>query len=90
MIACPTCARTEIPLFELATKVEKMLAGTKGLKVAVMGCVVNGVGEGEKAGGKEKSVIFEKGKITKTIDNSLIFDEINVLIAKYKAQNEKV
>lgn len=44
--------------FELATKVEKMLAGTKGLKVAVMGCVVNGVGEGEKAdfgiaGGKE-------------------------------------
>ena len=95
VIACPTCARTEIPLFELATKVEKMLAGTKGLKVAVMGCVVNGVGEGEKAdfgiaGGKEKSVIFEKGKITKTIDNSLIFDEINALIAKYKAQNEKV
>ena len=95
VIACPTCARTEIPLFDLATKVEKMLAGTKGLKVAVMGCVVNGVGEGEKAdfgiaGGKEKSVIFEKGKITKTIDNSLIFDEINALIAKYKAQNEKV
>lgn len=95
VIACPTCARTEIPLFELATKVEKMLAGTKGLKVAVMGCVVNGVGEGEKvdfgiAGGKEKSVIFEKGKITKTIDNSLIFDEINALIAKYKAQNEKI
>jgi len=95
VIACPTCARTEIPLFDLATKVEKMLAGTKGLKVAVMGCVVNGVGEGEKAdfgiaGGKEKSVIFEKGKITKTIDNSLIFDEINALIAKYKAQNEKI
>ena len=90
-----TGAPPGIPLFELATKVEKMLAGTKGLKVAVMGCVVNGVGEGEKAdfgiaGGKEKSVIFEKGKITKTIDNSLIFDEINALIAKYKAQNEKV
>ncbi len=95
VIACPTCARTEIPLFELATKVEKMLSGTQGLKVAVMGCVVNGVGEGEKAdfgiaGGKEKSVIFEKGKITKTIDNSMIFDEINALIAKYKAENEKV
>lgn len=95
VISCPTCARTDIPLFDIATRVEKMLVGTKGLKVAVMGCVVNGVGEGEKAdfgvaGGKEKSVIFEKGKITKTVDNSAIFDEISALIAKYKGQNEKV
>lgn len=89
VIACPTCGRTEIPVAEIAEKTENMLSGVKGLKVAVMGCVVNGVGEGEKAdfgvaGGKEKSVIFEKGIITKTIDNSLIFDELKTLIDKYK------
>ncbi len=66
IISCPTCGRTEIDLIGLAKKVEKALAGIeKPIKVAVMGCVVNGPGEAREAdigvaGGKKMGAIFVK------------------------------
>ncbi|MCX5872042.1 MAG: flavodoxin-dependent (E)-4-hydroxy-3-methylbut-2-enyl-diphosphate synthase [Deltaproteobacteria bacterium] len=72
LISCPTCSRTEIDLLELATKVEKAVSGIKTpLKVAVMGCVVNGPGEAKEAdvgiaGGKGRGILFRKGKIVGT------------------------
>jgi (E)-4-hydroxy-3-methylbut-2-enyl-diphosphate synthase len=73
LISCPTCGRTEIDLVGLAEAVEAHLATLKvPLKVAVMGCVVNGPGEAADAdvgvaGGKGKGVIFRRGEILRTV-----------------------
>ncbi|MBQ9484000.1 MAG: flavodoxin-dependent (E)-4-hydroxy-3-methylbut-2-enyl-diphosphate synthase [Ruminiclostridium sp.] len=73
IVACPTCGRTQIDLIGLANKVEKAVAGIeRDLKIAVMGCVVNGPGEAREAdlgiaGGSGKVVIFRKGEILKTV-----------------------
>lgn len=73
MISCPTCGRTRIDLFSLAEEVEKHLQTMETrLKVAVMGCVVNGPGEAREAdigiaGGKGVGIIFKKGKIFKKV-----------------------
>jgi (E)-4-hydroxy-3-methylbut-2-enyl-diphosphate synthase len=73
IIACPTCGRTEIDLIGLAKKVEKILSKVNTpIKVAVMGCVVNGPGEASFAdiglcGGKRQAAIFKQGKLIKTI-----------------------
>jgi len=79
MISCPTCGRCEIDLVSLAEKVERFLEKiNKPIKVAVMGCVVNGPGEAKEAdigiaGGHGKAVIFTKGKILKTVLEKNIF-----------------
>jgi (E)-4-hydroxy-3-methylbut-2-enyl-diphosphate synthase len=68
IISCPTCSRTEIDLIGLARKVERALARVQEpLKVAVMGCVVNGPGEAREAdigiaGGRGRGILFKKGK----------------------------
>lgn len=73
IISCPTCGRTEYQMEELANLVERETAYiTKPIKIAVMGCVVNGPGEAKDcdigiAGGKDKCVIFKKGEVFKTI-----------------------
>lgn len=73
LISCPTCARTEIDLINIATQVEEKLKHIKKpMKIAVMGCAVNGPGEAKEAdiglaGGKNKAVIFKKGQILKTV-----------------------
>ncbi|MHB1415967.1 MAG: flavodoxin-dependent (E)-4-hydroxy-3-methylbut-2-enyl-diphosphate synthase [Chloroflexota bacterium] len=73
LISCPTCGRTQIDLLGLANAVEDYLATVKvPLKVAVMGCVVNGPGEASDAdvgvaGGKGKGVIFRHGEIVRTV-----------------------
>ncbi|MDT8716424.1 flavodoxin-dependent (E)-4-hydroxy-3-methylbut-2-enyl-diphosphate synthase [Clostridium sp. 19966] len=72
-ISCPTCGRTQINLIKLAHEVEDKLANTdKNIKVAVMGCVVNGPGEAKEAdigiaGGKGEGLIFKKGEIIKKV-----------------------
>ncbi len=72
IIACPTCGRTEINLIELAKKVEGIVSVLDApLKVAVMGCVVNGPGEASFAdigvcGGRGQGAIFKKGKLVST------------------------
>ena len=75
IISCPTCARTEINVKELAEKVREYTYGVnKNLQIAVMGCIVNGVGESAHcdigvAGGRDKSALFKDGKILKTVPN---------------------
>ncbi|AOR23276.1 flavodoxin-dependent (E)-4-hydroxy-3-methylbut-2-enyl-diphosphate synthase [Clostridium taeniosporum] len=72
-ISCPTCGRTQINLINIANEVEKRLENcNKDIKVAVMGCVVNGPGEAREAdigiaGGKGEGIIFKKGKIIKKV-----------------------
>ncbi len=85
VISCPTCARTEINV-ELANKIEEMTASIdKPLKISVLGCPLNGIGEGENsdlgiAGGKDKSVILVDGRIYKTVDNSELLEQLSRLI----------
>ncbi len=73
LISCPTCGRCEINLFNLAEEVEKYVQNIQtSLKVAIMGCVVNGPGEAVEAdigvaGGKGVGIIFKKGRLYKKI-----------------------
>ncbi len=73
VVSCPTCGRTRINIIDLANKVETMVQGIdKELKVAVMGCAVNGPGEAKEAdlgvaGGDGEGLIFRKGKILKKV-----------------------
>lgn len=73
IISCPTCGRTEIDLFALLHAVEEQLAeSSASIKVAVMGCVVNGPGEAREAdiglaGGRDKGIIFRKGEIVRVV-----------------------
>ncbi len=74
LVSCPTCGRTEIDLIGLAQAVEKELARVKKpLKVAVMGCVVNGPGEARDAdvgiaGGKGRGILFRKGEKVRVVE----------------------
>jgi (E)-4-hydroxy-3-methylbut-2-enyl-diphosphate synthase len=74
LVSCPSCGRAEVDIVKLAQEVEeKLLKITKPIKVAVMGCVVNGPGEAKDADigiacGKGKAVLFKKGKKIKTIE----------------------
>jgi len=73
LISCPTCGRTRIDLFSLAEAVERHIQTMESpLKVAVMGCVVNGPGEAKQAdigfaGGNGVGIIFKKGVIWKKV-----------------------
>ncbi|WP_278473761.1 flavodoxin-dependent (E)-4-hydroxy-3-methylbut-2-enyl-diphosphate synthase [Megamonas funiformis] len=90
LISCPTCGRCNIDLPSIAEKVEQRLSGiTKPIKVAVMGCVVNGPGEARDAdigiaGGKGEGLIFRKGEvINKVAEDKLVdalFEELDKLI----------
>lgn len=86
IVSCPTCGRTEIDLIGLAKKVEKEFENEKRkIKIAVMGCVVNGPGEAREAdygvaGGKGVGVLFKKGQVVKKIDESEILIELKKLI----------
>lgn len=81
-ISCPTCGRTQINLIGIARKVEEKLKGIKApLKVAVMGCVVNGPGEAREAdigiaGGRGVVSIFKKGQIIRTVPEEEAADEL--------------
>ncbi|EHI98978.1 4-hydroxy-3-methylbut-2-en-1-yl diphosphate synthase [Clostridium sp. DL-VIII] len=80
-ISCPTCGRTQIDLIKIAKEVERRLAYCeKNIKVAIMGCLVNGPGEAREAdigiaGGKGEGIIFKKGKIIKKIKEDKLIDE---------------
>lgn len=90
LISCPTCGRTEINVVGLANKVEAAIAQIKKpIKVAVMGCVVNGPGEAREAnigvaGGKHCGAIFIKGKIIKTVPEDKILLALLSEIKKLK------
>ena len=82
IIACPTCARTKIDLIKLVKEAENRLSKVdKNISVALMGCVVNGLGEGREAdigitGGNGQGVIFKKGEIIKKVPENQLLDEL--------------
>ncbi|MBP6322924.1 MAG: flavodoxin-dependent (E)-4-hydroxy-3-methylbut-2-enyl-diphosphate synthase, partial [Fusobacteriaceae bacterium] len=86
IISCPTCGRTEIDLINLAKEVEKEFRDKElNIKIAVMGCVVNGPGEAREAdygvaGGKGVGVLFKKGVIIKKVDEKDIMEELKSII----------
>ena len=82
IVSCPTCGRTKIDLISLANEVEKLLANVKKpIKVAVMGCVVNGPGEAREAdigiaGGDREGLIFKKGEILRKVPENKLLEEL--------------
>ena len=89
IVSCPTCGRTEIDLIGLAKKVEKEFENEKRqIKIAVMGCVVNGPGEAREAdygvaGGKGEGLLFKKGEIVRKINGDRLVEELLEEIDKY-------
>ncbi len=88
VISCPTCSRTEIDIIRLALQVEKSLSKIQQpLKVAVMGCAVNGPGEAKEAdigiaGGKGKGLLFKQGRIIGTYSEEDLLPALLAEIAK--------
>ena len=82
IISCPTCGRTQIDLIPIANEVEKRTRSlNKPLKIAVMGCAVNGPGEAREAdigiaGGKGEGLIFKKGEIVRKVKEDEIVEEL--------------
>lgn len=99
MISCPTCGRTKIDLFPLAEEVDKYLQSMNAkIKVAVMGCVVNGPGEAREAdigiaGGVGSGIIFKKGKIWKKLPEKellpVFLEELRKLEAEYCGRGKR-
>ena len=88
LISCPTCGRTQINLISYVNEIEDYLYKVnKNIKVAIMGCIVNGPGEAKEAdigvaGGNKKAVIFKKDKIIKTVDEKDIIKALKEEIDK--------
>ena len=97
LVSCPTCGRTRIDLFTLAEEVEARLQRMKApLKVAVMGCVVNGPGEAREAdigiaGGNGVGILFKKGRIVEKVAEEVLLPtflrELERMEAEYHDQN---
>lgn len=90
VISCPTCGRCQINIIPIAEEINQRLSGIrKPLKIAIMGCAVNGPGEAKEAdigiaGGKGEALLFKKGKIIRKIPEdsivSELMDEINKIL----------
>lgn len=84
IVSCPTCGRTSIDLISIAKQVEEKISTLKtkkNIKVAVMGCIVNGPGEAREAdfglaGGKGEGLVFKKGEILRKVDESKLVEEL--------------
>lgn len=82
VIACPTCGRVEIDVVRMANELEKRLAHIKApLNVSVLGCVVNGIGEGKEAdigiaGGEGVGILFKKGKLLRKVPSEELMETL--------------
>jgi (E)-4-hydroxy-3-methylbut-2-enyl-diphosphate synthase len=89
IIACPTCGRCNINLFDIVERVEKaLMTTTEPLKIAIMGCVVNGPGEAKEAdigiaGGDGSGVLFRKGKVVKKFGQDKLVDVLLHEVREY-------
>ena len=87
-VSCPTCGRTRVDLISLANEAQSRLADCKkNIKVAIMGCVVNGPGEAREAdigiaGGCGEGLIFKKGEILRKVKEDRLIDELMEEIEK--------
>jgi len=91
VVSCPTCGRTEIDLIKLAEETEDMVQDIKlNIKVAVMGCVVNGPGEAREAdigiaGGKQEGLLIKKGEIIKKVPEEELLSCLREELLNWKA-----
>ena len=100
VVSCPTCGRTSIDLIELANKVEELVDNYDlDIKVAVMGCVVNGPGEAKEAdigvaGGVGNGLLIKKGEIIKRLSEEELLpalkEELDNLVNNNKENNENI
>ena len=90
VVSCPTCGRTQIDLITLANQVEEMTQHMPlDLKVAVMGCVVNGPGEAKEAdlgiaGGKGQGVLIRRGKVIRTMPEDQLLEALRQELLNWK------
>lgn len=91
VVSCPTCGRTNIDLIELAERVEQMVTEFEHLniKVAVMGCVVNGPGEAKEAeigiaGGKGEGLLIKKGVVVKKVPEEQLLETLREELIHWK------
>ena len=90
VVSCPTCGRTRIDLIGLANKVENMVSGIPlDIKVAVMGCAVNGPGEAKEAdigiaGGDGEGLLIKKGEIVRKVPESELLDALKEELLNWK------
>ena len=90
VVSCPTCGRTQINLIQLATEVENMVADMDlDLKVAVMGCAVNGPGEAREAdigiaGGRGEGLIIKKGEILRKVPEDQLLEALRYELLNWK------
>ena len=97
MVSCPTCGRTKIDLIGLANQVETLAASYSNLKIkiAVMGCVVNGPGEAREAdigiaGAKGEGIIFKKGEVIRRVPEEKLVDELMDEVGVMLGNKEKL
>jgi (E)-4-hydroxy-3-methylbut-2-enyl-diphosphate synthase len=94
IISCPTCGRCDIPLFDIVDKVEKaLLTRTVPVKVAIMGCVVNGPGEAREAdigvaGGDGVGILFKKGRVVKKFPQTQLVDVVLEAVDEFEQQTK--
>lgn len=92
VVSCPTCGRTQIDLIQLANQVEAMVQDIDlDIKVAVMGCVVNGPGEAKEAdigvaGGRGEGLLIKKGEIVKKVPESMLLQELRQELLNWKRE----
>ena len=94
LISCPTCGRTQVNLIDMAKEVEeKIKRFKKPIKVAVMGCAVNGPGEAREAdfgiaGGVGSGLVFRKGKVIRSVPENELIDALMEEIEKFETEGE--
>lgn len=94
MISCPTCGRTQVNLIKMAQIVEEKLQQfKKPIKVAVMGCPVNGPGEAREAdfgiaGGKGSGLLFRKGKVIRSVPEDQLIEALMEEIEKFEKEGD--
>lgn len=95
IISCPTCGRCNIELFEIVDQVEKALISfASPIKIAIMGCVVNGPGEAREAdigiaGGDGSGVLFRKGKVVKKFPQEKLVEILLAEVEKYEKNRKE-
>jgi (E)-4-hydroxy-3-methylbut-2-enyl-diphosphate synthase len=94
IISCPTCGRCDIDLFDIVDKVERaLMTRTVAVKLAIMGCVVNGPGEAREAdigvaGGSGVGILFKKGKVVKKFPEDQLVDVVVAAVDEFEQQLE--
>jgi (E)-4-hydroxy-3-methylbut-2-enyl-diphosphate synthase len=94
IISCPTCGRCDIPLFDIVDQVEKaLMTRTTSVKLAIMGCVVNGPGEAREAdigvaGGNGVGILFKKGSVVKKFPQDQLVEVVLQAVDEFEQQTQ--